>query len=187
MKKIILMAMLLPAAIFAQEAKDSTNVANPQKYTLSVNLNVSEPSTFGLSFERQAKESKKSYVANLSVGAMILDTNTGNDIDGSGFVIEAGSRQYFDEYNTGFYGENFLTYGNIKFKENLPVFGNYEGTYSYFSMFNTNIGYKWNLGSFSIDPSIGYIWKWEIQNDNFENRDVDNFSFKFGIKAGYRF
>lgn len=184
MKKIIFMAILLPTMLFAQEKpSDSLRV---KKYTISGNLNVSEPGTFGFSFENNSDEKNQSYILNLSAAVLTVDFG-GKDVTGTGFAIESGLRKYFDDGYGGFYGENFISYGSVKFSESFIGVGSFEGKYSYFSLFNTNVGYKWNLGNFSIDPSIGYIWKWEIKNDGFENRDVDNLSLRWGIKAGYRF
>lgn len=185
MKKIIFMAMLLPTMLFAQEEKASEN-KSVEKYTLSGNINFSNPTTLGFSFERNAELKNKSYILNISAAGVTADIG-GKNYTGNGFAIESGVRQYYNDNSDKWYFENLLSYGDVKFKETISGVGTYEATYSYFSLFNSNFGYKWNVGKFSIDPSIGYNWKWEIKNDNFENRDVENFVFKAGVKVGYRF
>jgi hypothetical protein len=178
MKKIILLAMMVPSLAFSQ--LDDVQIDVP-KVTLSANFLYSDPSQFGLSmeFKGKAKDSgrNKSGILNVSAGSMEY-----KNITGSGFVIELGNRVY-DEGWDGFYGENFISYGNIKFNENGQ-----EGTYSYWSIINPNIGYKVNLGAnFSLDPSIGCNWKWEVKGKGIENKEIDNFVFRAGIKLGYSF
>jgi hypothetical protein len=192
MKKIITIAMLLPTMIFAQQENDSTKVANFEKFTLSVALSVSEPATFGLSVERFDKIEKgfnSCLIANISFGAMTV--NTFDEVTGTGFVIDSGKRQYLKKGKVdGFYSENFLTYGRIKFDQEMiaGVQDQFVGTYSYWSLINPNIGYKLNAGKFSIDGFAGFNWKWEVRGKgDFDNNLTENFVARVGIKAGYRF
>jgi hypothetical protein len=165
---------------------------NFEKYTLSANLNVSEPVTFGLSFERYDKPEKgfnSSWILNVSFGAMTVDPF--QEITGTGFVIDSGRRNYLQKGKTfGFYTENFLTYGRIKFDQKmLPLIQDqFIGTYSYWSLINPNIGYKLNVGKFSIDGFAGFNWKWEVKGKgDFDNNLTENFVTRVGLKAGYRF
>jgi hypothetical protein len=110
---------------------------------------------------------------------------------GAGFVLDLGGRTYWKKGSTnGIYTENFWSYGNIKFDEPqiLPLQSKFNGTYSYFSMINPNLGYKINVGNFSLDPSLGFNWKWEFKGKgDFDNNLTDNFVFRVGAKVGYRF
>lgn len=180
MKKIFtLIAVTASGFLFAQ-TNDSIH-----KNTISVNGMYSEPGQIGLSYERHAS-SKKSHMVNLSYGVMNYDADI-VDVDGTGFVIELGSRNYFNKSNEGFYGDNYLSYGSIKFDEETP-FGKFEGTYSYFSFFAPEIGYKIKFGNVSIDPYIGGMWKIEIKGKgDIDNNNTDEWVMRGGIKVGYSF
>jgi hypothetical protein len=111
------------------------------------------------------------------------------DVDGSGFVIEFGSRQYFNDkkLREGFYYSNYLSYGSIKFDENTDL-GKFDGTYSYFSFFAPEIGYKIVFGDFSIDPFLGANWKIEIKGKgDVDNNYTDEWAVRAGVKVGYSF
>lgn len=194
MKRILFFAMLIPALSFAQEIKEevkSEEVKN--RFTISGNYTFSDPSQFGVSLEYKSKKTDngKNYstILNLSGAKMDYESNIA-DIDGDGFVVELGSRTYFEKGKwEGFYGENFLSYGNVKFDENIADLGKFDGTYSYWSIINPNVGYRFILGKhLCIDPSIGANWKWEVKGKGaVDNKNVDNFVFRAGIKIGYNF
>ena len=41
---------------------------------------------------------------------------------------------------------------------------------------------------FSIDPSMGFNWKWETKGKgDIDNIYVDNFVFRCGVKLSYQF
>ncbi|MBA9073980.1 hypothetical protein GGR22_002147 [Flavobacterium gossypii] len=195
MKRILLFALLLPALNFAQEkqeANEETAIVGP-KLTLSANFNYSDPMQYGLSLEYKKKhkegERNSSHLLNISAASLNYDNDV-VDIDGNGFVIELGSRTYVEKGKwDGFYAENFISYGNVKFDEDVAGLGNFDGTYSYWSIINPNVGYKFMIGkNFSIDPSIGANWKWEVKGKgDVDNKNIDNFVFRAGIKIGYSF
>ncbi|WP_296148413.1 hypothetical protein [uncultured Flavobacterium sp.] len=194
MKKILFLAMLLPALSFAQEIKEEIKTEEVQKrFTISGNYTFSDPSQFGVSLEYKSKKTDDgrnySHLLNLSGAKMDYESNIA-DIDGDGFVVELGSRTYIEKGKwEGFYGENFISYGNVKFDENIAGLGKFDGTYSYWSIINPNVGYRFILGEhLCIDPSIGANWKWEVKGKgDVDNKNVDNFVFRAGIKIGYNF
>ena len=63
---------------------------------------------------------------------------------------------------------------------------NFEGKYTFWSIFNPNIGYKIQLTkNLSLDPSVGFNWKWDVRGKgDIDNRHFDNFVFKAGAKLG---
>ncbi|MBC8644534.1 autotransporter domain-containing protein [Flavobacterium lindanitolerans] len=195
MKRILLLAILLPTFSFAQETKnDNTETSGLKpRFTISGNTTFSDPSQAGLSTEYKSKNldsgRNSSNILNLSYGMMNYDNNI-VDVDGTGFVIELGSRTYIEKGKwDGFYAENFISYGNIKFDENIGGLGKFDGTYSYWSIINPNVGYRFMIGkNVSIDPYVGANWKWEVKGKgDVDNKDVDNFVFRGGIKIGYSF
>jgi hypothetical protein len=194
MKKFLFLAMFLPIVSFAQEVKEE-NATTPEvknRLTVSGNFLYSDPTQFGLSLEyknkKQEHERNTSKILNLSGAKMNYDSNI-VDIDGDGFVIELGSRTYIEKGKwDGFYGENFISYGNVKFDENLGGLGEFDGTYSYWSIINPNVGYRLMAGPVSFDASVGANWKWEVKGKgDIDNKYVDNFVFRAGIKIGYTF
>lgn len=194
MKKILAFALLLPFMNFAQETTEEVKTPEELKnrFTLSGNFIFSDPSQFGVSLEYKNKSKEHdrntSKLLNISGAKMNYESNIA-DVDGDGFVIELGTRTYFQKGKwDGFYGENFISYGNIKFDENLGALGDFDGTYSYWSIFAPNVGYRFMVGKVSFDPSIGANWKWEVKGKgDVDNKNVDNFVFRAGLKIGYTF
>lgn len=182
MKKILLLALLLPAIGFSQE-----------KETLSIHLDADFVGKLGFTYEipLPAKDSinNKSFYVAASFSAATLETVLGYpDIDGTGTTAEIGFRTYWSKkkYN-GWYNQGGLEYGSIKFDQNI-MGERFNGKYRYISFFNPSIGYKAKLGKFSIDPSVGFQWNIEIKGKgDFDNNYVDNTSLKLGLKVGYSF
>lgn len=200
MKKLLLLAMLIPAINFAQETKTEetkteTEIAKEPsaKFTLSANYTYSDPSQTGFSLEYKSKRMDNnrntSKILNVSNAWMDYESPLA-DVKGHGFAIELGSRTYLqkDKWD-GLYIENTVSYGNIKFDENVAVFGKFEGTYSYWSIFNPNVGYKITVAkNVSLDPYVGANWKWEVKGKgDIDNKNVDNFVFRAGVKLGFTF
>jgi len=190
MKKNILTAVLLLSGtvLFAQEGRKDDR----EGITISANANVSEPSMLGVSIEWEKSKTRHgrngSLLLNIAATQLQYD-NKVVDVTGNGFAFELGSRNYFKKGTfEGFYTQSFLTYSSTKFNERTPL-GNFEGKYTYWSLINGDIGYKINIGKhFSIDPSVGFNWKWEVKGKgDVDNKQFDNFVFRAGIKAGYRF
>lgn len=185
MKKIILLLSLTSVSAFAQDIKKDV-------VTISANYNWSEPTQYGVSFEftkgMKSQERLTSWILNASYGQLKLDeknfTTTGN-----GFVVDLGTRTYSKKgIREGLYVENFITHGEIKFDDTING-EKFKGKYSYWSIFNPNIGYKIQLTkNLSIDPSLGFNWKWEVRGQgDVDNKYFDNFVFKAGVKLGYTF
>lgn len=180
MKKIIYLLSLISVSAFAQEKQKDV-------VTISANYSFSEPTQYGVSLEFTKSELSSSRILNISYGQLKYDNNY-LKTTGEGFVVELGNRNYFGKNREGFYFENFLTHGEIKFNESIAG-EKFEGKYSYWSIFNPNLGYKIQLTkNLSIDPSVGFNWKWEVRGKgDIDNKHFDNFVFKAGVKLGYTF
>ncbi|WP_191018871.1 hypothetical protein [Flavobacterium selenitireducens] len=130
-----------------------------------------------------------SKVVNVAYGMMKYDVNVPgiDDLEGEGFVVELGQRTYFMGRNSGPYLGNFLSYGRISYDDDFGIFGD-EGTYSYFSFFSPEAGYKIKLGPVAVDPFVGIMWKLEIKGKGYiDNRNVDEWVPRLGLKIGYEF
>lgn len=185
MKKFIYLFSLISAGVFAQEQQKDV-------VTVSANYNFSEPTQYGFSLEftkgAKVDERLTSRILNVSYGQLEYNNNFFKTT-GNGFVVELGSRTYLKKgIREGFYGENFITHGQINFNETVNG-QDFDGKYSYWSIFNPNIGYKIQLTkNLSIDPAVGFNWKWEVKGKGaIDNRHFDNFVFKAGVKLGYTF
>ena len=191
MKKFYTIAAIVATTfLYAQETETEEKV---KSNTLSVHGSYGEPGQIGLSYELYDAGFSRNdgAVINLSYGFMSLDTDGGiENISGTGFVIELGNRSYWNDTKDsfGFYTANYLSYGNIKFDENIDPFGTFEGTYSYFSFFSPEVGYKIKAGNFVIDPFIGGMWKIEIKGKgDVDNNYIDEWAMRAGLKLGYNF
>ena len=185
MKKIIFILSLISTSAFAQDIKKDI-------VTISANYNWSEPTQYALSFEFskgfKADDRLTSWILNTSYGQLQLDEKN-FDITGNGFVVDLGVRTYKNKgVREGLYIENFITHGQINFDKTINQ-EQFKGKYSYWSIFNPNIGYKIQLTkNLSIDPSLGFNWKWEVRGQgDVDNKYFDNFVFKAGVKLGYTF
>ncbi|MGV3461207.1 MAG: hypothetical protein ACO1N9_12220 [Flavobacterium sp.] len=189
MKKIFTLAAILAVSFaFAQEGEKTETTATQvdNKHQISANFQYSDPSQIGLQYEykKPLKDGKHatSHVVNLGYGLMDYEVG-GNSTNGQGFVVELGGRTYFGPVHKGVYYANYLSYGNIKFDEQGE-----DGTYSYFSFFAPELGYKIQMGGFSIDPFIGGMWKLEIKGKGgIDNKNVEEWAFRAGVKVGYSF
>jgi hypothetical protein len=190
MKKSILIigTLLFTAISFAQhETLDNKSI------TLSANYTFSDPSLYGISAEFGNNDfapfgQHTSTILNISASQMDYDNNFAK-VKGTGFAVEIGHRIYKKSgRKSGLYLQWLLAYSSTNFDENTNL-GNFSGTYSYWSLINNDMGYKIRIGNnFSIDPSIGFNWKWEVKGKgDIDNIYVDNFVFRCGVKLGYSF
>ncbi|MEZ0006654.1 hypothetical protein ABH942_002031 [Flavobacterium sp. 28YEA47A] len=197
MKRILLLVLLLPAFNYAQEKQESTpgTVVTEPKLTLSFYSISSDPAQFGLSAEYKSKHlsgnRNSSYLLNISAAALDYNNNIAN-FNGFGVVVDLGSRTYVKKGKwNGFYAENFISYGNLEFSSFFGESGTtyFEGTYSYWSIINPNVGYKFMIGeNFCIDPSIGANWKWEVKGKgDIDNKNINNLVIRAGVKIGFIF
>lgn len=192
MKRIFTYAAIIASTVMmGQEQQTTDKDENIYPHNLSVNGMLSDPSQFGLSYEFSGftlHPDKSTNVVNISYAAMNYDAGP-IDVNGSGLVIELGHKSYYNKERpfTGIYTANYLSYGNVKFDETFTL-GEFEGNYSYFSFFNPEIGYKIVLGNFVLDPFIGAMWKIEIKGKgDVDNKNVDEWAPRAGIKIGYNF
>lgn len=177
MKNIFtLCALALTTLTFAQ----SEEAAETKKHTLSFHAMHSEPGQIGLSYEKMNKD--RSFIVNLSYGYMNYEVGP-IEANGNGFVIELGGRDYFGKESKGLYYSNMLSYGNINF-DNSEI----DGTYSYFSFFVPQVGYKIQFGNVVIDPYIGVMWKIEVKGKgDVDNNYTDEWVMRGGVRIGYSF
>ena len=190
MKKSTLLIglLLLTSSLFAQDKEYGSD-----DITLSANYSFSNPSLYGISAEfgknNLAFFSKyTSTILNISVSQMDYDNNLVT-VKGTGCTVEIGSRIYKKRgRKSGVYLQWLLAYSSTNFNENTSL-GNFDGTYSYWSLINHDIGYKIRIGeNLSIDPSMGFNWKWEVKGKgDIDNIYVDNFVFRCGAKLSYSF
>lgn len=196
MRKIFTLAALaLSAVSFAQE-QTTTEVNEPAsdfRNTVSVRGMYGDPSQFGLSYEFGGVmcDKRSANVVNVSYGTMNYEIdNTDFDVDGQGFVIELGRKSFYGKQGTelkGFYSANYLSYGAIEFDKDTE-FGKFDGTYSYFSFFSPEVGYKIRFEGFSVDPFIGIMWKIEVKGKgDIDNINTDEWVPRAGLKIGYSF
>jgi hypothetical protein len=188
MNKIILAFFtVLTANTFAQS-----------KNTISGFLNSGISDQIGVSYEMQ-KEKKilglnVSQVVNLTKGYIDLYYVDYPELKefGKGFIGEFGYKVFLNkEKFSRWYIQNSVSAGYIKFNGSFyfrELKYNYDKTFSYFSIFQPDIGYKINIWRFSIDPSIGWQWNIELKSQgNFDNKIIDNTFVKVGLKIGYSF
>lgn len=151
----------------------------------------SEPMFYGLSFEKESELKVDKRNTSLIFAVYMTDLEYKNNLfdkNGQGFGVDLGTRTYLQRgKKNGFYSQSYLSYSQTRFDSNLPGAG--DGKYSYWSLINGDFGYKLDLGSgVSLDVFAGYNWKWEVKGKNgVDNKDFDNFVFRAGFKAGYRF
>lgn len=181
-KQSFLIALLCVASsLFAQEPSTKADI------TVSPYYLFSSPTHYGLSFELNKGtlfgSGGNSSILQVAYGTMTYEVGN-QQSDGTGYVIEVGSRGYFKEKDFGVYSQNTLAYGNIQFEES-----GFKGTYSYFSFLNPTVGYKFKFGdNLSIDPSVGVQWVIQMKGSGFvDNKNVDEWAGRFGIKVGYTF
>lgn len=190
MKKIFTLAAL--AFSFAAFSQTNDSTKSTAKNTISAHLMASNPAQLGISYEREGvygEDKGRSWVMNLSYAGNTYEVE-GYEFDGTGFVAEIGSRNYVggnkNEYR-GLYYADYLSYGSIKYDETF-LLGEFEGTYSYFSFFSPELGYKFKFGNFVVDPYVGAQWKIEIKGKgDVDNNYTDEWAFRGGLKIGYAF
>ena len=184
MKKFLLITTLLFSTLFFAQKREPITIST---YFSGGNIN-----TLGLSLERgRSKEDKKHFTSYiLNVGFANMDYEIGSFKDnGTGFVIETGIKSYLNnkQENKGIYAGNFISYGNIKY-EKLFLFSSFKGTFSYFSLFSPEIGYKFKVKNFAIDPFAGIMWQWQIKGKgDIDNVNVDVWQPRLGLRLGYQF
>ncbi len=196
MKKIIILFLLLPLLSIAQhrrEKKEPVKDSLP-KFTIGINGAYSKPMAFGITFERlmQRRTEKSNFNSFLtSVSYATMNYNDGFfNLNGTGFELAIGNRKYWEKGKAhGFYTESyFATYGSIHFNDTVNGIP-FDGTYSYFSVFNDNVGFKIRLSKgVALEPYAGFMWKWGIKGSGMvDNIHVDNFVFRGGIKLSFIF
>lgn len=197
MKKILLAVLVFTGvSVFSQEEidpkKQEETKTNKKEVFIGVKLQVGQIATFGLDAEFNGKFNKKQYyeskVAFISSSAVSYDFENYSTI-GTGFELGYGNRSYLQKgkESKGFYFENFLTYGKIDFDGNY-ITNQISGTYSYWSLFNSNIGYKARAGNFVFEPAIGGQWNWEVKGKGqVDNKNIDNLFFRGSFKIAYTF
>ena len=184
-----LCALALSVTVVAQQQENNDN--SKEGITVSAMAGYSEPMFYGLSFEKESELKVDKRNNSLIFAVYMTDLEYKNNLfdkNGQGFGVDLGTRTYLQRgKKNGFYSQSYLSYSQTRFDSNLPGAG--DGKYSYWSLINGDFGYKLDLGSgVSLDVFAGYNWKWEVKGKNgVDNKDFDNFVFRAGFKAGYRF
>jgi hypothetical protein len=190
MKKTILLFGIL---FFTAKTSAQQQKLDSSRFTISANYSYSDPFSYGISAELGNDDLAlfnhyTSTLLNVSVSQMEYDNNI-QKVKGTGFAVELGHRFYRNRgRKAGAYIQWLLIYSNTSFDKNTPL-GHFDGVYSYWSLINNDIGYKIRIGNnLSLDPSIGYNWKWAVKGKgDIDNIYSDNFVFRCGIKLGYSF
>ena len=189
MKKLsIITALLFSTFFYGQEGE------KPRTKTLSVELAASLGGNIGLSYEDSPKQNKyfkgltTTKVARIYYIGDNLESDSAfiDDIPGNGIGISLGQRNYFNETAKGFYfGGNFGT-ESIKYKESKY---NFEGTYTYITLFSPEIGYKFLIAKkIAVNFHAGTSWLIEYKGKgDIDNKDFDNWIFRAGLSVGYAF
>ena len=184
-----LCALALSVTAVAQQQENNDN--SKEGITVSAMAGYSEPMFYGLSFEKESELKVDKRNTSLIFAVYMTDLEYKNNLfdkNGQGFGVDLGTRTYLQRgKKNGFYSQSYLSYSQTRFDSNLPGAG--DGKYSYWSLINGDFGYKLDLGSgVSLDVFAGYNWKWEVKGKNgVDNKDFDNFVFRAGFKASYRF
>lgn len=161
-----------------------------KRQTISLDIMTSsEMPTIGITYERPTKKgtgnrnSKSTSIINFNFAGMNYEAPL-VDVTGSGVNANIGIKTYHGKKGLkGFYTANYLSAGHIKFDE-----GFFDGKYRYFSFFSPELGYKFELGRFTIDPVLGTMWTIEIKGKgDVDNKYIDNWIHRFGIRLGYKF
>jgi len=180
MKKLFITLLLFPIIAISQK-----------EHSISTFVNLSMPSDVGIVYEFKGfnllKNSKKKENQSTLIhiaGSSLEYKENGFSTTGTGYSFGIGKREYLGKEKKGWYFENSTVYSSIEFSDFM-----FSGTYSYYSLFNSNVGYKTFIGkNINIEPFIGYMWKWEIKGKgDIDNKNIDNLVFRAGFKLGYSF
>lgn len=199
--KRILLSLLVASGLFAT----AQETAQKQDFEIiSVEVGTSVGKQIGIVWEFESwlhkkesdyKKFKSSQVVKLFYTADVLKSTNAmvKDVDGKGFAIELGSRTYYNkEGYKGFYSGNYLMGGSMQFENsNYATVGDakFSGTYTYFSFFSPEVGFKFNLSKkLVLDLHLGTAWLIEIKGKgDVDNRHFDNWLFRTGLALGYSF
>uniref|UniRef100_UPI004049EAAC hypothetical protein n=1 Tax=Flavobacterium sp. TaxID=239 RepID=UPI004049EAAC len=204
MKKILCPLLLLISAIsFSQE--ETVPKTDTELNVVSLEFSAGVGANIGVVFESQnssvvnkeKKEKNQSNITKIYYSSVTLTSSSSfvNDIDGTGFGLEYGSRYYFGKKDfQGIYLSSYLIYGRYSFDEaNVSSFGGetipFKGKYEYFSIFSPEIGYKLLVSkNFVINLHVGAAWLIETKaQGDVDNQSFDNWAGKFGLALGYSF
>lgn len=208
MKKIILCVITIIILSINAIAQETQLPEKKKEIVVSFYLNFSDPGNFGLSGEYELRETKlfgfigkeekfkNSILLNVSVAASSL-SNENPDVEniyGSGIQIDLGFRNYLKANQMkGFYFENFLSWGNVNFDEDIfyldDKVGHFDGKYSFVSLINPDLGYKLKVAKIlNLELNAGFTWKWEIKGQgDIDNKMFDNLVPKIGCRLGWIF
>jgi hypothetical protein len=196
MKKIILSICLLSGILSLAQNEEPKEVN-----VLYADFSFSVGGNTGLTYEYsknndQEPKLKKSSIFKVHYISSTLDLNN-KDIDGNGIGAEIGTKTYYNKNeHKGFYGASYITAGSIKFDEK-NIFPNaatgastdFDGTYTYLSLFSPELGYKLLIGNkVAINLHMGTSWLIEFKGKgDVDNKSFDNWVLNGGFAIGYNF
>lgn len=187
MKKVLTIALFFIAFVCNSQS-DEQRKNSSQTFMLKAEL--SDMASIGGVYEyRYSGEKNSTQIFGVSLISAVIERPL-NDVTGTGFTIDAGHRIYYSkkkkDFLRGWYGENTLQYGNVSFSDNTF---NFDGTYSYFSLFNTSAGYRFGLSeNLIIDLYGGFNWRWEFKGKgDVDSKEFENLVPRLGVSLGYSF
>lgn len=175
MRTFVLSIILIAGLFgFAQSGESGAE----RKFTGSLLLRVYDGPTIGFNFEKTTEAvSYISYLGTINVN--VPETSK----YGNGFVLGLGLKYYLKEKSYGWNVQNAVEYAQYNFSES-----DYTGTYRCVSLVTPQLGYKFKLGNFAIEPAVGFIWKIEMEGKgDVDNNSLPNTKGKFGLNVGYMF
>ncbi|MGM0636564.1 MAG: hypothetical protein ACQESK_10905 [Bacteroidota bacterium] len=211
MKKLVLslsLIFLTTPFLNAQENSTATKTETQQK-VIGLELASNVGGNFGAFFEIEKAKKKdewlfpkfrKSAIIKLSYNSATIETVNAlvatNDITGSGWSAELGSRLYFNQKDIkGFYLGNSILGGSIEFDEDNFLADSeageesFYGKYRYLSFFAPEIGFKFLIANtVAVNFHVGTTWLIEFKSKgDVSNSMFDNWQVRAGVAIGYNF
>lgn len=184
MKKIILLAALMVAAFsFGQETEGTI----PEDRTATVYLFAGGmPAQIGVYFEASSEilGNTRFWFGSIAAGSLTYEDGP-FEADMNGYVAEIGIKSFFNKQNPwkGLYYSNSISNGKFKYDEDGA-----NAEYQYWSFVNPEFGYKLMLGPVAVVPYLGATWKIEVEGKGgVDNKNVDNWVPRMGLRLGYSF
>ena len=190
-KGIVIFVLFCFSFVFGQEKEAENSI---QIGSLGSSLYVGKIGSVGVFYEHYW-ESCSNYVKalGLEVNSLVAEVPQNGLSYGNGLEARIGYKMYLVKQRfTGFYLKSSLVYGTINFDENnnsILVNSNYNGKYSYFSVFSPELGYDFLMvKKLRVGFNLGTQWQLETKGTrDVDNQDFDNWIFRAGLRLSYDF